>query len=326
MRLRALEIMQSFKKNQVGIGAFNFVNLEMAQAIIKAADATERPVILQASMGAIDYAGLSNIVALGRAAKDASDVPLILHLDHGNFDYASVCIEAGFDSVMFDGSALPLEENIEKTKQIIKLARKRKQKVTVEAEIGRIGGVEEHLNVSEKEAQYTTAEEAADFVKKTKCDSLAIAVGTAHGVYQGEPKIQFELIEQIAAAVPKTPLVLHGSSGVSLADLQKTIEAGITKINIDTDLRLAFTEALRRALEEKPQEFDLRKYLKPAREAAQKIVEEKIRAFAFLETETDEKEEKETAKEEAAAAAAAAAEPESSKESPKPIVVKHETL
>jgi fructose-bisphosphate aldolase class II len=287
MRLLALEVLQSFKKHQVGIGAFNFVNLEVAKAIVEAAEKCDRPVILQASMGAINYAGLSNIVALGKAAKETCSVPVILHLDHGNFDYACVCIEAGFDSVMFDGSELPVEENIAKTRQIVKLAHKRKYRVTVEAEIGKISGVEEERSVSDEEASHTTPEEALHFVKKTGCDSLAIAVGTAHGVYQGTPNINYELIEQIAAAVPKTPLVLHGSSGVPLADLQKTIEAGITKINIDTDVKLAFTTGLRQTLEKNPKEYDLRKYLKPASEAAQQVIEEKIRAFAFMEAEVE---------------------------------------
>jgi fructose-bisphosphate aldolase class II len=281
MKLPALVILQVVRKNGLGIGAFNFVNMEMARAIVDAANETQKPVILQASMGGIDYAGLSNIIYLAKAAKEMADVPITLHLDHGNFDYAEVCIQAGFDSVMFDGSMLSMEENIEKTKKLVKLAHKKK--VMVEAEVGRVGGVEEHLDVSEAEASYTKLEDAVNFVKKTGCDSLAIAIGTAHGVYSSAPQLQFELIGEIARALPKTPLVMHGSSGVALSDVQAAIKAGITKINIDTDLRQAFSKELRAALAAKPEEYDLRKYLKPAREAVKKVVAGKILAFSLME-------------------------------------------
>ncbi|MDR0462927.1 MAG: class II fructose-bisphosphate aldolase family protein [Pseudomonadales bacterium] len=276
---KALEIIKLAKSNGVGLGGFNFVNMEALQAIVAAANETDSPVMVQASMGAIKYAGLNYIVDMVATAKKTSDVEIILHLDHGDYDNARACIEAGFDGVMFDGSALPDEENVAKTAEIVEFAHSKG--VFVEAEIGRIGGTEEHVSVSEEEARYTQADEAAKFIEMTGADILAIAIGTAHGVYHGVPKLRFDLIEEIAATLPNTPLVMHGSSGVPAQDVQQAIRSGITKINIDTDLRQAFTTSIRNTLNENPQEIDLRKYLSPGKKAVKDVVVEKIKTFNF---------------------------------------------
>ena len=273
----AQKLLLQAKQNKFALGAFNFVNMEMLQAIAAAAQNQNSPVMIQASCGAIDYAGIDYIMALAKTAQTNSSVPLILHLDHGDYDHTLLAIEAGFDSVMFDGSMLSDEENYRLTKEITDLAHAKN--IQVEAEIGRVGGVEEHISVSEEEARYTQPEEAVDFVAQTGIDSLAIAIGTAHGVYKGQPVLRFDLIEKINTALPHTALVMHGSSGVSLEDCQKAIAAGISKINIDTDLRIAFTDNIRETLTQNPDLIDLRKYLKPGAKAAQAIVEEKIMAF-----------------------------------------------
>lgn len=274
----AQEQLLKAKQNQYALGAFNFVNMEMLKAIVASAQENNSPVMIQASCGAIDYAGIDYIMALSQTAKkSAPNIPLILHLDHGDYEHTQLAIKAGFDSVMFDGSMLPDEENFRLTKELTDLAHA--QNIQVEAEIGRVGGTEEHISVSEEEARYTQPAEAVKFVAETGVDSLAIAIGTAHGIYKGKPVLKFDLIKEIATALPHTALVMHGSSGVPLEDCQKAITAGISKINIDTDMRLAFTNRIRQTLAENPDLIDLRKYLKPATQAVQAVVSEKIIAF-----------------------------------------------
>lgn len=278
MPLTQDNLLQKAKADGYAVGAFNANNMEIVQAIAAAAADEQAPVYIQASRGAIKYAGLDYIISLARTAAATHPYPMVLHLDHGDYEAAVKCIESGaFGSVMFDGSALPVNENVDLTQKIVALAHEKG--ILVEAEIGRVGGVEEDISANEKEARYTTAEEAVKFVQTTGCDSLAVAIGTAHGVYQAEPKLRFDLIAEIAAAVPMTPLVMHGSSGVSDEDLRKAVAAGISKINIDTDIRQTFVHKIGEVMAENPDQIDPREILGPAREAASEIIRHKIQVF-----------------------------------------------
>ncbi len=259
------------------VGAFNCNNMEIVQAIIRAAEAENAPVILQASQGAIKYAGLGFIAALARQAVHETRIPVALHLDHGtSFEQVVRCIRAGFSSVMIDGSGLPLEENIALTKRAVETAHP--VDVSVEAELGRIGGTEDDISVDERDALFTDPDEAYRFVQETGVDALAVAVGTAHGRYKGVPKLDFMRLREIRARV-KVPLVLHGSSGVPGEAIQEAVRLGVSKVNIDTDIRQGFTDEVRRVLAENPDEIDPRKVLGPAREAAVAVIREKIRLF-----------------------------------------------
>lgn len=259
------------------VGAFNGNNLEIIQAIIMAAEAEASPVILQASQGAIKYAGLDYLATLGKIAAEKARVPVALHLDHGtSFAQVVACIQSGFTSVMIDGSALPLAENITLTKKVVEVAHA--VGVSVEAEIGRIPGTEEEISVGDREALFTDPEEAQQFVAETGVDTLAVAVGTAHGRYRGVPQLDFSRLEKIKQLV-KIPLVLHGSSGVPDEMIREAISRGVRKINIDTNIREAFVRGLRQAWEKNPEEIDPRRLLGPAREEMALTIREKIRLF-----------------------------------------------
>lgn len=259
------------------VGAFNCNNMEIVQAIIAAAEKENAPVVLQASQGAIKYAGLDYISAMAKLAAGQTTVPVTLHLDHGtSFEQCMRCIHAGFTSVMIDGSKLPLADNIALTRKVIEVARA--VGVSVEAELGKIGGTEDDVTVSEREALFTDPEDAAVFVRETGVDALAVAIGTAHGQYKGVPRLDFARLEKISSLV-KIPIVLHGSSGVPDADVRRAISLGVRKVNIDTNIREAFVAAARRVLDENPREIDPRKMLGPAREAATDLIREKIRIF-----------------------------------------------
>lgn len=271
------EILQAAEKGNYAVGAFNCNNMEIVQAIIAAAEAEKSPVIIQASQGAIKYAGLDYIVSLVTLAAEKSSVPVCLHLDHGtDFQQVIRCLARGFTGVMYDGSQVPLEENIATTKKIVELARA--VGVTTEAELGKIGGTEDDVHVDEKEAMLTDPAEAKYFVEATDVDSLAVAIGTAHGPYKFEPELDFERLREIRRLV-KIPIVLHGSSGVAAADLKQAIALGVRKINIDTNIREAFVGGLKEALAANPAEIDPRKLLGPAREKMTAVVREKIRIF-----------------------------------------------
>ena len=270
------------------VGAFNVNNMEIVQGIMRAASEEKSPVILQVSAGARKYAGQTYIMKL---------VPVVVHLDHGpSFEMCKDCIDGGFTSVMIDGSHLPYEENIALTKQVVDYAHPKG--VWVEAELGKLAGVEEH--VSSAEHVYTDPDEAVDFVRRTGCDSLAVAIGTSHGAYKfkGEAKLDFARLEAISAKLPGYPLVLHGASsvpqefvelcnkyggqvggarGVPEDMLRKAAGMGVCKINVDTDIRLALTASIRQFLAEHPEQFDPRSYLTPAREAVKNMVAHKIR-------------------------------------------------
>lgn len=258
------------------VGAFNFSNLEILKAIVSVATRLSSPVIVQTSQSAIKYAGLEYIVAMARVAGQSAGVPVALHLDHGtDEDLVMACIKAGYSSVMIDGSHLPIPENIKLTKRIVEAAKP--AGVSVEAELGRLGGVEDEISVAERDVAFTDPAEARRFVEATGVDALAVAIGTAHGQYKGEPKLDFPRLEQIRVAVP-TPLVLHGASGLPADDIQKAVQRGVCKINIDTDLRLAFHQAVKEFVLQSD-DYDPRKILTPAIKGMEEVVEAKIRLF-----------------------------------------------
>lgn len=291
---------EMFKKAYDGgyaIGAFNVNNMEIIQGIMQAGAEERSPLILQVSAGARKYAGQIYIMKLVEAALAESDLPVVVHLDHGpDFELCKACIDGGFSSVMIDGSHLPFEENIAVTKQVVEYAHDRG--VWVEAELGRLAGVEEHVNSAQ--SIYTDPDQAVEFAERSGCDSLAIAIGTSHGAYKfkGEAKLDFERLDKISSMMPGYPLVLHGASSVpqefvemankyggKLGDakgvpeemLRKAAKSGVCKINIDSDIRLAMTANIRKYMAEHPEAFDPRAYLKPAREAVKDMVKRKIR-------------------------------------------------
>mgnify|MGYP001485356291 FL=1 len=277
MLVTGKEILDHANKNGYAVGAFNVNNMEIVQAIVEAAEETNSPVILQASQGGIKYAGIEYIAQLAKVAAEKVKVPVAIHLDHGtDFQQIMLCIRHGFTSVMIDGSKHQLKDNIDITKKVVEIAHA--VGVSVEAELGKIGGTEDDISVDEREATFTDPEEAKLFVEETGVDSLAIAVGTAHGVYKGEPKIDFNRIKTIKELVG-IPLVLHGSSGVPADSIKKAVEAGINKINIDTDLRIAFTQAIKDFIKDNPNNIDPRKVLSPAREAMKEVIKEKMILF-----------------------------------------------
>jgi fructose-bisphosphate aldolase class II len=287
------------RKNAYAVGAFNINNLESLLAVAEAASDEKSPAIIAVTPSAIKYAGLPYLAKIARTAAESASVPMSLHLDHGeNFETASKCIEAGFTSVMIDGSFLKFEENVALTKRVVDHAHPKG--VSVEAELGRLAGVEEST-VEEKEAVLTDPNVARDFVERTGVDALAVAIGTSHGAYKfkAEPKLDFERLKLIQKNV-NVPLVLHGASsvpqwliekaskygaelagakGIPESHIKQAISLGIAKINIDTDLRLAFTATVREVLANSPKEFDPRKILGPAKEAMKEVVKGKMRLF-----------------------------------------------
>ena len=280
MLMTGKELLLDAQKNKYAVGAFNVNNMEGIQAIIQAAEELNSPVILQASQGGLKYAGVEYIAALGKLAANNAKVPVALHLDHGtDFEQVMQCIRHGFSSVMIDGSRFPLEENINFTKRVVEIAHM--VGVTVEAELGKIGGTEDHITVDEKDATFTDPQEAKRFVEETGVDYLAIAVGTAHGVYKGVPKLDYDRITEIRNAID-VPLVLHGSSGVPYESLEKAISLGICKINIDTDIRASFAKTVKEYLLENPDQIDPRKILGPATEAMKKTIKEKMEVFGSV--------------------------------------------
>lgn len=270
-------LLDAAQKGGYAVGSFNCNNMEIVQAIVEAADELRSPVIIQASQGAIKYAGLHYVVGLAKLAAEAATVPVALHLDHGT-DYNTViaCIRAGFTSVMFDGSQWPKEENIARTKEIVKVAHA--VGVSVEGEIGKIGGVEDDIVVDERDAMLTPVADAIEFFEATGVDALAMAFGTAHGHYKLPPKLALDRIEEVHRRTGAY-LVMHGGSGVPEADVRKGIEYGIRKINIDTELREAFLGEVRKQLDAKPQEIDPRKILGPAKDVLKGRLKEKIQLF-----------------------------------------------
>lgn len=285
-------------KEHYAIGAFNVNNMEIMQGIVRAAQEENSPIILQASGSAIKYAGHNYLLKLVEAAIEETNIPIALHLDHGaDFEICKECIDGGFTSVMIDGSKYDFEENVRLTKQVVDYAHQKG--VVVEAELGKLAGIEDEVNVSENDAMFTDPDQAYEFVEKTGCDSLAIAIGTSHGAYKfkGEPNLRFDILQKIKEKLPNTPIVLHGAStvvpkflemcnkygaqipgakGVPHEMLKKAGQLGVSKINVDTDLRLAMTGSIRKIFVENPSEFDPRKYMGEGREAIKEMVKDKI--------------------------------------------------
>jgi len=271
------ELLEKAMREKYAVGAFNANNIEMVQAIVEAAEEENAPVILQASQGAIKYAGLENIAAIVKNAAAMVKVPIALHLDHGtDYEQNVKCFRMGFTSLMFDGSKLPYEQNVSITRKIVEMGHA--VGVPVEGEIGKIAGTEDHITVSEVEANMTEPEEALRFVKDTGVDSLAVAVGSVHRMKKKEAKLDHERIRGIAKLV-KIPLVLHGSSGVMDDEMRRGVQEGLCKINVATQLNMAFVEGMRKALSEKPEEVDPRKILEVSKELLKKVVKDRIRVF-----------------------------------------------
>ncbi len=297
---------EMFKKAYEGhyaIGAFNINNMEQIQGIVDACNELHSPVILQVSRGACKYAKPIYLKKMVEAAVEDSNIPIALHLDHGDtFETCKDCIDGGFTSVMIDGSSLSLEENIALTKKVCEYAHKHVPYVTVEGELGRLAGVEEHVNVSAEDSSYTNPDDVERFVKETGVDSLAIAIGTSHGAFKfkpgTKPQLRFDILEEVARRLPSFPIVLHGASsvvpeyvkileenggkmpnaiGVPEDMLRKAATMAVCKINIDSDIRLACTAMVRKHLFEHPDHFDPRQYMTDARQAVHDMVEHKIK-------------------------------------------------
>lgn len=294
---------EMFKKAYEGhyaVGAFNVNNMEIIQGIVAAGKKLNAPLILQVSKGARAYANHLYLVKLVEAAVEESGLPIALHLDHGpDFETCKACIDGGFTSVMIDGSSLPYEENVALTKKVVDYAHA--HGVVVEGELGQLAGVEDEVNVNAEDASYTNPDQVEDFVKRTGVDSLAIAIGTSHGAYKfkpgQKPQLRFDILEEVSKRLPGFPIVLHGASSVipefveeinkyggNMPDaigipedmLRQAATMAVCKINIDSDLRLAMTAAIRKHFVEHPSDFDPRQYLRPARDAIEGMVEHKI--------------------------------------------------
>jgi fructose-bisphosphate aldolase class II len=295
---------EMFRKAYEGgyaIGAFNVNNMEIVQGITEACKEQKSPVILQVSKGARAYANHTYLVKLVEAAvEECPEIPIALHLDHGpDFETCKACIDGGFTSVMIDGSSLPFEENVALAKKVVDYAHDKG--VVVEAELGTLAGVEDEVKVSAEDSSYTRPEDVQEFVERTGCDSLAIAIGTSHGAYKfkpgTKPQLRFDILEDISNRLPGFPIVLHGSSSVpqefvkminqyggAMPDaigvpedmLRQAAQMAVCKINIDSDIRLAITATIRKYFAEHPSHFDPRQYLKPARQAVKDMVAHKI--------------------------------------------------
>ena len=292
---------EMFKKAYAGgyaIGAFNVNNMEIIQGVVEAGKIEQAPLILQVSSGARKYANPIYLMKLVEAAVEDSGLPIVMHLDHGDtFELCKDCVDKGFTSVMIDASHHALEENIKITKNVVEYAHD--HGVVVEAELGRLAGIEDAVNVSEKDSNYTDPDQVQEFVQRTGVDSLAIAIGTSHGAFKfkGEPKLRFDILEEVGKRLPGFPIVLHGASSVPqyLTDqineyggnmpgakgvpeemLRQAATMAVCKINIDSDLRMAMTATIRKYFKENPSHFDPRQYLKPARAAITELVRHKL--------------------------------------------------
>lgn len=293
------EMFKKSIKEGFAIGAFNINNMEFVQAIMDAAANQKSPVILQTSSSAIKYARIPYLKNMVEAGLEEHDIPVVLHLDHGpDFETCKLCVDSGYTSVMFDGSKYDFETNVKLTKQVVDYAHD--HGVVVEAELGKLAGIEDDVNVAAKDAMYTDPEQALEFVQRTGCDSLAIAIGTSHGAYKfkGEARLRFDILEKVKSLMPDVPIVLHGAStvipeyvemcnkyganmpgakGVPDEMLHEASQRGVSKINVDTDLRLAMTAGIRKTFIESPEVFDPRKYMGLGRQFIQETVEHKMR-------------------------------------------------
>ena len=300
--VNSLEMFKKAYEGGYAIGAFNVNNMEIIQGITEAAKECNSPVILQVSAGARKYAKHVYLVKLVEAALADTDLPIVLHLDHGDsFELCKDCIDGGFSSVMIDGSKLPFEENVALTKKVCEYAHAHKPYVTVEGELGKLAGIEDAVNVSDADAQFTDPNEVEEFVRRTGVDSLAIAIGTSHGAYKfkpgQKPQLRFDILQKVSEKLPGFPIVLHGASSVmqeyvkivnehggKMPDaigipedmLRQAAKMAVCKINIDSDLRLAMTASIRKHFDEHPDHFDPRQYLTDARNNIREVVKHKI--------------------------------------------------
>ena len=296
------EMFKNAYEGGYAIGAFNVNNMEIIQGITQAAKKLDAPLILQVSAGARKYANQTYLTKLVEAAVIDTGLPIALHLDHGDsYELCVDCIDSGFTSVMIDGSHLPYEENVALTRRVVEYAHNHDPYVTVEAELGRLEGVEDDVNVSAEDASYTDPDQVQDFVTRTGCDSLAIAIGTSHGAYKfkpgQKPQLRFDILEEVERRLPGFPIVLHGASsvipefveminenggdmpdaiGIPESMLRQAAGMAVCKINIDSDLRLAMTGTIRKHFNHHPSDFDPRKYLGPARDSIEAMVHHKI--------------------------------------------------
>ena len=300
MLVTTKEMFKKSMEEHFASGALNVNNMEIIQGIMDAAAENKSPVVLQASSSAIKYARIGYLKKMVEAAvEEHPEVPVALHLDHGpDFETCKMCVDAGFTSVMFDGSKYDFEENVRLTKEVVDYAHS--HGVVVEAELGKLAGIEDDVNVAADDAMYTDPEQAKEFVERTGCDSLAIAIGTSHGAYKfkGEARLRFDILAKVKELIPNTPIVLHGAStvipelvemcnkyggdipgakGVPDEILHEASLKGVSKINVDTDLRLAMTAQIRKVFVEEPSAFDPRKYLTPAREEVKATVSHKMK-------------------------------------------------
>lgn len=298
------KILPKAREHRYAVGAFNTSNLEITQAIISASEALKAPVIVATSEKAIRYAGIESISEMVIRMAKRVKIPVVLHLDHGkSYELCRECIKHGYTSVMIDASHLPFAENVKLTRKVVRYAHAKR--VTCEAEIGRLAGIEDDVSVDKDQALYTNPDEAKRFAEETECDALAVAIGTSHGAYKfkGKPKLRIDILKEIAYMV-RVPLVLHGASGVKskwidrvnkyggamehargVPDelIRKAVKNGIAKINTDTDLRIAFTAGVREYLKENPADFDPRKITGHARDLIIEVVKDRIQVFGTKE-------------------------------------------
>ena len=277
MLVTSREIMEHANRHGYAVGGFNVSNMEVLKGVIAAAEQEKSPVLIQVSQGALKYAGTEYLSTMVHLAARKASVPVALHMDHGtDYDLIMGCIVNGWTSIMVDGSHHDLDGNIAVTKEIVKMCHA--VGISVEAELGRLSGVEDNISVSDKDAMYTNPEEAKRFVEETGVDMLAIAIGSAHGKYKGVPKLDFERLTEIKKIL-NMPLVLHGASGIPEESIRKAVSLGINKINIDTDLRQAFADGVNETLKNKPSEYDTRALCGAGRSKVMAATVEKIRIF-----------------------------------------------
>lgn len=270
------EILKGTREKGIAIGGFNFNGYEDAQGIVNGASEKQAPVILMASTGAVRYLGLKQTVYMVRAMAESVLIPVCLHLDHAtDIELIKECVRTGFTSVMIDASKKSYEENIRETREVVAFAER--YGCSVEAELGKIGGREEEIYAADGE-ELTDPDDVPDFVSRTGLDALAVAIGTAHGFYKKEPKIDFDRLRAIAG-ITKAPLVLHGGTGVPAESFQKAIRLGMSKINVGTELKAAYTDAVKNAIRVNPDEIDPRKIMGPVKDKCSRVVQEKIELF-----------------------------------------------
>ncbi|MGZ9586833.1 class II fructose-bisphosphate aldolase [Paenibacillus marinisediminis] len=272
--ITSTSMLQAAREGRFAITAFNVHTLEMLQAVVEAAEECNAPLILQTTVGTVKHLGPEYIVAAAQTAARQASVPIALHLDHcTDYELIVKCIRAGYTSVMIDASMHPFEENVSRTQEVVKVAKA--AGVNIEAELGKVGGVEDDIVVEDADARLAVPEECLRFVELTGVPTLAPAIGTAHGIYKGEPRIAFDRLEEIAKLV-KAPLVLHGGSGIPEEQVKRCVQNGMAKFNVATELRIAFSDAIKQVFQLNPDENDPRKYMVPAKQAVKDLAMTKI--------------------------------------------------